>query len=196
VHCIGDDNSDTYSANYATIQAIQQQDIAYLHIQFKVSPDNALDATVGSEIISGAVGPKVGPCISPEIYSIVSSQLTTKGPEVGPYEFYRPVDAVLDFNQKAIDQTKYNAMATSLSTGKYENVSFDDVDAASYKSNSSREIMPTILDNTLARDPVLIDDIVITQDLEQRVNDTPTLMTTTLVDIELKQSDKMRRLVY
>ena len=56
--------------------------------------------------------------------------------------------------------------------------------------------MPTILDNTLARDPVLIDDIVITQDLEQRVNDTPTSMTTTLVDIELKQSDKMRRLVY
>jgi len=84
VHRIGDDNSDTCSENYLTVQAIQQQDIAYLHIQI-MSPDNTLDSTVGSAIINGAVGPEVGPGIRPDIYLIISSQLATKGPEVGPY---------------------------------------------------------------------------------------------------------------
>jgi hypothetical protein len=75
VHRVGDDNSDPYSANYATIQTIQQQDISYLHIQFEVSPDNALDATIGSERFSG-------PGISPEMYSTSESQLLKKGPEI------------------------------------------------------------------------------------------------------------------
>jgi hypothetical protein len=50
VHRVGDDNSDTFSANYADIQTIQQQDMAYLHIQFEVRSDTALEFTVGSEI--------------------------------------------------------------------------------------------------------------------------------------------------
>jgi hypothetical protein len=123
VHRISDDSSDTYrrhlqtySANCATIQATQQQDMIYLHFEFKVRPDNALDATVASEIISGAVGP-----------------------EVGTNEFCCQIDAVLDVNQAAIDQKTYSTMATSLFTDKYENVLFDDGDATSYKSNSSRE---------------------------------------------------------
>ena len=195
VHRIGDDNSDTCSENYLTVQAIQQQDIAYLHIQI-ISPDNTLDSTVGSAIINGAIGPEVGPGIRPDIYLIISSQLATKGPEVGPYGLYIHVDPVLDFNQKAIDKKKCNAMATSLPTSTYEKVSFDDVAAIKDKSNSSREIMPAIFDNTLTRAPVLCDGMVSIQGLAQRANGIPTITTTTLVNIEMKPSDEMRCLVY
>jgi len=75
--------------------------------------------------------------------SKIGSQLSTRDPEVGPYEFYCHLDAMLDISQKAIDQKKFNTMATSVLIDKYENVTFNDgdatMDATRYKSNSSNE---------------------------------------------------------
>jgi hypothetical protein len=75
--------------------------------------------------------------------SKIGSQLSTRDPEVGPYEFYCHLDAMLDISQKAIDQKKFNTMATSVLIDKYDNVTFNDgdatMDATRYKSNSSNE---------------------------------------------------------
>ena len=57
---------------------------------------------------------------------------------VGPDKLYYKSDNMWNINQNSIDQRKYNMMAASLMTDKYEAVSFDDDDFTSYKSNSHR----------------------------------------------------------
>jgi hypothetical protein len=100
-----------------------------LHIKFIVIPYNELDATVDSQMtISAEVGPvfgkddsmeissKIGsgvgadnmdpeikPDINPTSYSSISSQLSTKGPKIGPYEFYHQLDGVMEFGQNVIE---------------------------------------------------------------------------------------------
>jgi hypothetical protein len=118
VHHVGDDNSDTLSANYTDIQAIQQQEIAYVHIQCEVSPDTALDATVGSERFDG-------PTISPEMYSTSTSQLSQKSPgislelydelgilsdEIGPAA-YSPADSQNAEIDPSVDPSNINIEA-------------------------------------------------------------------------------------
>ena len=53
---------------------------------------------------------------------------------VGPDKLYYKLDYVRNINQNSLDQRKYNMMAASLMTDKYETVSFDDDDFTSYTS--------------------------------------------------------------
>jgi hypothetical protein len=59
--------------------------------------------------------------------SKIVSQLSTKGPEVGPYEFCCHIDAMLDAGQHAINTKKFNTMTASLLTDTYDNVLVKDV---------------------------------------------------------------------
>jgi hypothetical protein len=66
--------------------------------------------------------------------------------DVFGYQFDATFSVMQEYSQKTHDQKQYNTMATSIFTNKNENVSFDDDDAASYKSNSSYQ--STYLNNT------------------------------------------------
>ena len=88
---------------------------------------------VGTDDIGQDINTEGDPDVSPETFTTIGSQSSTKGPEVRASEFCCQLDAMLDCHLKTIDQKYRDAMETSLLTDKCATVSFGDGDATSFK---------------------------------------------------------------
>ena len=80
--------------------------------------------------------------------SKIGSQLSTKGPDVSPYEFDCYLHAMLDIGQNAVDQKKFNTKATDTrynSNSSDETKCFDDDDITCSESHQPQTRVNTLV---------------------------------------------------